>query len=200
MDECQAIYENVGNTMDSASSPIDRCGIYKSMSPDTLLNHGEESEYQQTTDACSYFRMNDDHLEKCSLRVEHSLKLLKILLVVLGLLMILGLIVTILGVALASASWSNVLNQSLHVNPSIEQSIANLSTLLHNEISGLRDQVDTLEQRLNQVSKIYENCHVDVANCSIDLAFRAVKLTCSTQPLLPINKKVCATMTFINYK
>ena len=113
------------DNMIPVSGSIHPCGIYyKSVSSDTLFNHGEESEYQQTSDACSYFRANDHHLEENLLRVEHSLKSLKTLVAVLGLLMLLGLIVAILGATLASATWNYVMNLSLHVNPSIKQDFA----------------------------------------------------------------------------
>ena len=185
MEANQPIYVNVNDAVSPDSSGI----YYKSMSPDTLLDPEENGEYQQTTDACSYLRVNGSHCKGKSLRVQH-LKLLKIVLCVLGVFTVLISIVAIVGVVLAAASWSNILYQKHYINPSVEQRITDLSNLLHNEVSALRKQDDNLGQKLIQVSQIYENCRYEVANCSINLPLQSVKPSCRTNPVLPINKEV----------
>ena len=154
MEANQPIYDNV----DDAVSPDSSGVYYKSISPDTLLNPGEESKYQQTTNACSYLRIR---------RVLH-LKSLKIVQYVLVVLTLLILSVTIVSVILASASWSNILNQKHYVNPSVEQRITDLSNLLNSKVSALKKQDDNLGQRLIEVSQIHEKCHFEVANCNIN--------------------------------
>ena len=183
MDVHQPIYDSVDNVVSPDSSRV----YYESMSPDTLLDPKEEGDYQQTTDTYKYLRIN---LKEKSLRVQYSSKLQKIVLSLLSLIMLLILIMMAIGVALASASWSNVLNQNEYVNPSIKQSVANLSNSLWNEVSALKEQNYILGRQLDQVSKMYENCHVDLANCSIQLPVRDIKPSCTTSPLLPISKEV----------
>ena len=175
MEANQPIYDNVDNVVSPDSSGI----YYKSMSPDTLLVPGKDGEYE---DACNYLRIRKP------LRVLH-LKSLRIVLCVL-VLMLLSLIVGIVGLALASASWSNVLNQKHYVNPSVEQRIADLSNLLDSEVSALKKQDFNLGQRLIQVSQIHEKCQFEVANCSINLSIQDIKPSCNTNPMLPINKEV----------
>ena len=185
MEANQPIYINV----DDAVPPDSSGTYYKSMSPDTLLDPGDEGEYQRTTDACSYLRINGSHYNGKSLRVQH-LKSLKIALCVLGVFTILISIVAIVGIALAAASWSNILYQKHYVNPSVEQRITGLSNLLDSEVSALKKQGDNLGQKLIQVSQIYKNCRIEVANCSINLPLQDVKPSCKTNPALPINKEV----------
>ena len=176
----QPIYDSVDNVVSPGS-----CGIYyKSMSPDTLLDIREEGGYQQTADTCRFLGVNDSHFKQKSLRVL-NLKSLKIAVCVLCALTLLSMTVAIVGVALASASWNKD-----YVNPSLEQRVTELSNAFHREVSALRKQSDGLEQRLIQVSQVYENCSFEVANCSINFPLLAIKPSCKTLPVLSINKKV----------
>ena len=184
MDANQPIYNNIDESVCPDSSGI----YYKSMLADTLLDPGAEGEYEQTS---TYMRVSGSCCKGQSVRVQH-LKSLKIVLSVLCVLTLLSLIVAIVGVALASASWSSVLNQKCHANPSTKERIAKLSNLLNANVSELMKQDDILGQRLFQVSQIYENCHFEVSNCSsyLPLQYYVQAKSCVTNPVLPMHKEV----------
>ena len=108
---------------------------------------------------------------------------------VLCVLTLLSVTLAIVGVALASASWNKD-----YVNPSLEQRITELSNAFHREVSTLRKRSDSLEQRLIQVSQIYENCSFEVASCSINFPLPGIKPSCETLPVLSIDKKVSTSL------
>ena len=183
MDPSQPIYDSIDDIVSPDSSGI----YYKSMLADTLLEPGAEGGYQQTS---TYTRVSGSHCKGQLLRVLR-LKSLKILLFVLCVLSVLSLTVAFVSIVLGSSSWSRILNQQRYVNPSMEERIANLSNLLDTEVSDLKEQDDFLRQKLFQVSQIYETCHHEVTNCSINLPLQyRLQESCMTNPVFPIHKEV----------
>ena len=146
---------------------------YAKLSPETRLQ--PNSEYQVP----DHTSVDYERLTEKSQQLQYEQKKSKLFVsTIIGSLIVLLLIATLVGVALASADWKRY---------------ASLST----QLKEMQSDMLSMEENI-QIKSSFENCIKDVANCTINFNFNDIKPYCYTRPSQLMNRTV-STLCIIYY-